>query len=104
MASQGPDGALCGVEVEGSSNVYSTTVDSSYDCCVACLLDSQCGLGLFILGAGTCTIAEWATCTNPSQYQQDMYELAGTASLYEYFNGNCAEISTNLQGSQTYKV
>lgn len=94
FASTGPNGPLYGLD-DSSSSIISTT-DNSYDCCVACVQNANCDWGAFILGTDSdnCALFTQATCTSVSEYQWQINEMNSGSPLFEYFNGNCGQVSS----------
>ena len=97
MASLGPKGSLYGLlDYDGSQDIYVSEPSSSYDCCVACLLDPLCAWSAFALfdtGRPPCMIREHTVCAHPGQFQYPINEdTTATEKYYEYFNGNCVQV------------
>ncbi|KIM98273.1 hypothetical protein OIDMADRAFT_56646 [Oidiodendron maius Zn] len=88
FASTGPNGPL--FALDDSSGSITSTTDNSYDCCVAC------DWGAFILGTDSdnCALFTQATCTSASEYQWEINEMNSGRPLFEYFNGNCGQVSS----------
>jgi hypothetical protein len=97
FASESPNGVLTNVGgTLGTAQVVSSTLLTGYDCCAACVANSECSAGVFQRGQSpnNCYFLVEAFCVQQTPlHGYSVTEQTGISPTLQFFNGNCGEFN-----------